>query len=258
MVRNRFFCLAVAVATVTMLVPAAPAPAQTVPAEASPADRCAAATAILGQLPAAPPSSAPTPAAPASVTTPTYADVVLPGRGIETSAGTISGDTRFGVTFIGEMAGDLPGVLVSSANYTPPSPGPNITNNIVGGEWALCGPWGTVFGSFTGGTVQWNADETLADVVADMGVLGGSVNGIPVTAGTGTFGGVLDHRPLAQGLPPTISGTLQLQTSAAPTPSGSLPSTGGPALVLPVTALLLLLLLLGLGLAGLGILRRFS
>lgn len=249
--RNRFFCLAAAIATVTMLVPAAPAPAQTVPAGASPTDRCAAATAILEQLPAAPPASAPTPA---TVTTPTYADVVLPGRGIEISAGTISGDIRLGATFIGEMAGDLPGVLVSSVNYTPPSPGPNITNDIVGGEWALCGPWGTVFGTFTSGTVQWNADETLADVIANMSVLGGSVNGIPVTGGTGTFSGVLDHRPLAQGLPPTISGTLQLQTSAAQTPSRSLPGTGGPALVLPVTALLLL----GLSLAGLGILRRFS
>jgi hypothetical protein len=103
------------------------------------------------------------------------------------------------------------GVLVATTDYTPPSPGPNTTNNLVGGGWALLGERGTVFGSFSGGTVQWNADGTLADIVADMSVLGGSVDGVPVSSGgVGTFGGVLDHRPLALGLPPMVDGTLQL------------------------------------------------
>ena len=142
-------------------------------------------------------------------TTPTtYTDTV---QGTEFSAGTIEGDTRFGASFAGEVTGDLPGVLVATTDYTPPSPGPNITNNLVGGEWMLLGERGTVFGSFSGGTVQWNADGTLADIVAGMSVLGGSVDGVPVSSGgVGTFGGVLDHRPLIQGLPPTVDGTLQL------------------------------------------------
>jgi hypothetical protein len=142
-------------------------------------------------------------------TTPaTYTDTV---QGTEFSAGTIEGDTRFGASFAGEATGNLPGVLVATTDYTPPSPGPNTTNNLVGGGWALLGERGTVFGSFSGGTVQWNADGTLADIVADMSVLGGSVDGVPVSSGgVGTFGGVLDHRPLALGLPPMVDGTLQL------------------------------------------------
>jgi hypothetical protein len=141
-------------------------------------------------------------------TSATYTDTV---QGTEFSAGTIEGDTRFGASFAGEATGNLPGFLVATTDYTPPSPGPNITNNLVGGGWALLGERGTVFGTFSGGTVQWNADGTLADIVADMSVLGGSVDGVPVSSGgVGTFGGVLDHRPLAQGLPPTVDGTLQL------------------------------------------------
>ena len=86
-------------------------------------------------------------------TTPTtYTDTV---QGTEFSAGTIEGDTRFGASFAGEATGNLPGVLVATTDYTPPSPGPNTTNNLVGGGWALLGERGTVFGSFSGGTVQW-------------------------------------------------------------------------------------------------------
>jgi hypothetical protein len=147
--------------------------------------------------------------APAETPSPmNYTDTV---QGVEFSAGTIADDTRFGASFAGETTGDLPGFLVASIDYTPPSPGPGVTNNIVGGGWTLLGDQSTTLGSFTGGTVQWNADGTLADVVADMSVLGGSVDGIPVSSGdTGAFGGMLDHRPLTQGLPPTIGGTLQL------------------------------------------------
>ena len=243
---------------VAMLALSDQAVAQTSPPSASPTDGCAVASSVLAQLPPAPTSvlaaTAP-PAAQPTATPMTYADMVLPGRGIEISAGTIVGDTRFGATFVGEVAGNLPGDLIASVNYTPPAPGPNITNNVVGGEWALCGPQGTVFGSFTDGTVRWNADETLADTTANENVLGGTINGGPVSGETGTFTGVLDHRPLAQGLPPTVSGTLQLQTSGAPTTSsGALPRTGGPSLMLPGSAALLFVS----GLLGFGILRRFS
>ena len=148
--------------------------------------------------------------APAETPSPiTYTDTV---QGVEFSAGTIADDTRLGASFVGEATGDLPGFLVASIEYTPPSPGPGVTNNIVGGGWTLLGDRSTaLLGSFTGGTVQWNVDGTLADVMANMRVSDGSVDGIRVpSGGTGAFGGVLDHRPLTQGLPPTIGGTLQL------------------------------------------------
>src|SRR5215212_10237887 len=130
--------------------------------------------------------------APAETPSPTtYTDTV---QGVEFSAGTIADDTRLGASFAGEATGDLPGFLVASIDYTPSSPGPGVTNNIVGGGWTLLGNRSTILGSFTGGTVQWNEDGTLADVVADMSVLGGSVDGIPVSSGgTGAFGGVLDQ-----------------------------------------------------------------
>ena len=237
--------------------------AQTSPAGAttSPASACAAGTAILEQLPVASTGAglAPASAAPGTAAPTIYTDTVALGRGIETSAGTLVGDTTVGASFVGEVTGDLPGVLVASSNYTPPFPGPGVTNNIVGGEWALCGAWGAVYGSFVGGSVQWSADAsrpdgTLADVVADMSVLGGSVNGVGASpGGAGTFSGVLDHRPLDQGLPPTVGGTLQLQISAAPTAaSGTLPDSGGPSLVLPVATVLLL----ASSLSGAGIVRH--
>lgn len=155
----------------------------------------------------------PTPAlaqtAPAETPSPTaYTDSV---QGIEFSEGTVVDDTRFGASFAGQATGELPGYLVASTDYTPPSPGPDVTNNIVGGGWTLLGERGTIFGSFTGGAVRWNADGTLAEIVADMSVLGGSVDGTTIpSGGTGTFSGMLDHTPLSQGLPPTINGTLQV------------------------------------------------
>jgi hypothetical protein len=249
---KRFLSVLAAI-TMAMMAFVGPAQAQANLAGESPENRCATARAVLQQLPTPPADtalSAP-PANPSSTPPITYTDTLVLGRGIEISAGEIVGDTRVGATFIGDVAGDLPGVLASSVNYVPPAPGPGVTNTIVGGQWALCGPWGTEFGSFSGGTVQWNADETLADVVGQMRVLGGSVNGVPVSGGAGSFVGVLDHRPLVQGLPPTVSGTLQLQTAGSSMTSGALPNTGGPSLVLLVVAGALLLLASGLW--GLGI-----
>jgi hypothetical protein len=249
---RRFLSVLVAT-TLAMTAFASPALAQQMSrAGTSPVNQCATATAVLQQLPTPPTDtgfSAP-PANPSTNVPTPYSDTVVLGRGIEISAGEIIDGTRVGATFIGDVTGDLPGVLSSSVNYVPPAPGPGVTNTIVGGQWALCGPWGTVFGSFTGGTVQWNADETLANVAANMSVLGGSVNGIAVTGGTGNFGGVLDHRPLVQGLPPAVNGTLQLQVSGSPTKSGALPNTGGPSLMFLVAAAASLL---SAGLLGVGI-----
>ena len=246
-----FLLFTVAPVIAAMMAFPSPALAQPASADASSMDPCTAANAILNQLPAASTNtaSAPASAIPATVIPTTYADTVILGRGIETSAGSLAGDTTVGATFIGELTGDLPGTLATSINYTPPFPGPGVTNNIVGGQWALCGAWGRVFGSFTNGTVQWNADGTLAGIVANLSVVGGSVNGMPVSGEAGTFNGTLSHLTF----PPTVSGTLQLHASAAPATSGTLPNSGGPSLLLSTATLLLL----GSGLLGLSILRRF-
>src|SRR4028118_931482 len=60
-------------------------------------------------------------------TTPaTYTDTV---QGTEFSAGTIEGDTRFGASFAGEAARNLPGGLVATTGHQAPSPRPQPTTN---------------------------------------------------------------------------------------------------------------------------------
>lgn len=135
----------------------------------------------------------------------TYSDDV---QGTEYAA--VSGQSG---SFVGRASGGLPGVMNVTVTYAGGSPGPNVTESITGGDWSLSGRWGRVFGSFSGGTVQWNADGTLANIEADMSVSGGSVSGVPISGGSGTFGGVLDHRPLAQHRPPKVAGTLRLVLS---------------------------------------------
>jgi hypothetical protein len=151
-------------------------------------------------------------AAPAMAQT-TYTDAV---QGFEYAA--VSGQSG---SFLGAADGGLPGIMNATITYTGGSPGPDVTETITGGNWTLSGPWGEVFGNFSSGTVQWNTSTTLADVKANLTVLGGSVNNIPVSSGSGAFNGVLDHRPLAQNLPPTINGTLRLVlTSGTSSPGG--------------------------------------
>jgi hypothetical protein len=213
---NRFVSIlaaAAVVVAVSTLVLSGTAAAQVIPPGSPPADQCAVVPVALERLTGVPTTtfSAPALATPQAGGPTGFADTVATGRGYEISAGTISDDTRFGATFVGDVAGGLSGVLFSSVHYAPPSPGPAVTNYVVGGEWALCGSWGVVFGSFTDGAIRWNADGSLAAVDTDVAVLGGA----------------LDHTPLAQGLPPTIGGTLQLQVSAAPAAGGALPDTGG-------------------------------
>ncbi len=225
---------AAVVLVLSTLVLSGPVAAQVIPPGSPPADKCAVVPVALERLTGVPITtfSAPALATPQTSGPTGFSDTVVAGRGYEISAGTISGDTRFGATFVGDVAGGLPGVLFSSVDYAPPSPGPAVTNYVVGGEWALCGSWGVVFGSFTDGTVRWNADGSLADVATDVSVLGGSINGVALSGGSGNFGGVLDHTPLGQGLPPTIGGTLHLQVSAAPAAEAPLPDTGGSPVVL--------------------------
>jgi hypothetical protein len=129
--------------------------------------------------------------------TKTYTDRV---QGVEVSAGQIVGDTRVGVTFVGHADGQFPGVMYASLNYTPPQPVAGEVNQIVGGTWSLTGPEGVLIGTFTGGTVKWNADGTVAKVNAEMAISGG---------GSGRFKGTLSHLTF----PPTVEGTLKLKPS---------------------------------------------
>lgn len=218
-----------------------PAEAQILPAGAPAQDKCAVASTALERLTGTSSTTASLPASvtPQASTATSYTNTVVGGRGYEISAGTISGDTRYGATFIGDLSGELPGVFFSAINYTPPSPGLGVTNYITGGEWALCGSWGVLYGTFTDGAVAWNADGTFAEVATRMVVSGGIVNGVGVGGGSGSFAGLLNHTPLSLGLPPTISGTLQLDIPAATTArSAALPETGGFSLVIVAGTLL--------------------
>lgn len=136
----------------------------------------------------------------------TYAAEV---RGVEVSAGQIVGETRVGAAFVGRARGQLPGLLHASVNYTPPRPGPNVVNTIVGGRWSLVGPWGALSGSFAGGEVRWDSAGTVASVKANMVITNGTVNGKGVSGGSGSFVGTLSHVTF----PPAIEGTLRLRPS---------------------------------------------
>jgi hypothetical protein len=135
--------------------------------------------------------------------TKTYTDKVL---GVEISAGQIVDQTRMGATFVGQADGQLPGLLYASINYTPPRPGPNAVNTIVGGRWHLIGSWGSLHGSFAGGEVRWNSAGTRASVDTEMVIDGGTVRGKAVSGGGGSFVGTLSHLTF----PPTLEGTLTL------------------------------------------------
>jgi hypothetical protein len=148
-----------------------------------------------------------TEAQPAAATT--SADTL---KGLEIFPGIIFNNTRFGATFVGQAVGTLPGAWSVTVNYTPPSPGPGVTNRIVGGTWALAVfPWGdhfkgTLFGTVDpGGTVVWNSDGTQATITATLTVQGGT-GALYHASGTGTFTGTLSHTTF----PPNISGTLTL------------------------------------------------
>ncbi len=127
-------------------------------------------------------------------------------QGIEIFAGVVNGNVRQGVTFVGRASGDLPGFFTVSVNYTPPHPGPGVTNTIVSGSWTLWVPGrGTLHGAVTGGTVLWNSSGTIATVMASLAITGGTGT-LLGASGSGQFSGQLSHLTS----PPQISGTLQL------------------------------------------------
>jgi hypothetical protein len=131
-------------------------------------------------------------------------------QGVEISPGIIIGNTRVGTTFVGIATGQRPGTWAISLNYTPPRPGPNVTNTIVTGTWELAvfqnrRLVGRLFGTVANGTASWIPGGTVAAVSANLTVTRGT--GAFVGArGTGTFKGTLSHLTF----PPRIGGALQL------------------------------------------------
>ena len=127
-------------------------------------------------------------------------------QGIEIFAGVVNGNVRQGATFVGRASGDLPGFFTVSVNYTPPHPGPGVTNTIVSGSWTL---WvagrGTLNGALTGGMVLWNSSGTIATISASLAITGGAGT-LLGASGSGQFSGQLSHLTT----PPRINGTLQL------------------------------------------------
>ena len=145
-------------------------------------------------------------ATPARAATP-HNDTV---SGVEIFPGIVVGDVRFGATFVGRATGDLPGFIAASINYTPPNPGPGVTNVVVGGRWTLSvyrdGEFrGRLTGTITGGAAAWNATGTLANVNLVFAVLSGT-GAYSGAAGAGSFAGVLSHLTF----PPRWGGALTL------------------------------------------------
>jgi len=131
-------------------------------------------------------------------------------QGIETSTGTVVGDTRYGATFTSAVSGDVTGAFTASVNYRPAYPRPALTHLATGGSWSLAvyrqGQYqGTVFGPVGTGTLHWNVDVTEGAISVDL----------QVTGGTGTYLGVHGHAHFSGSLlhttyPPTVGGNLDL------------------------------------------------
>ncbi len=145
-------------------------------------------------------------AAPARAAT-THNDTI---SGIEVFPGFVVGQVRYGATFVGRATGELPGYIVASINYTPPNPGPGVTNNVVGGRWTLSVYEGGEFqgkltGAIGGGAAAWNADGTLATINLNLTIASGT-GAYAGATGAGSFTGFLSHLTF----PPQWGGALTL------------------------------------------------
>jgi hypothetical protein len=130
--------------------------------------------------------------------------------GVEIFPGFVVGEVRYGATFVGRATGDLPGYIVASINYTPPNPGPGVTNAVVGGRWTLSVYQGGEFqgkltGTIAGGAAAWNATGTLASINLTLAVVSGT-GAYSGATGNGSFAGVLSHLTF----PPHWGGDLTL------------------------------------------------
>lgn len=143
-----------------------------------------------------------------AVVSPATAQTVLPDysvqfRGIEVSLGVIFNDVRYGTSFVGSASGDLQGTWAVSFCYTPPHPGLGVTNEILGGTWALSvrragRVVGTLFGTIEQGEAKWNGLSTEpeeAAVWAYLNVTGGT-GVLRGKCGSAVFCGTLSHEYL--------------------------------------------------------------
>ena len=120
--------------------------------------------------------------------------------GVELCPQDWCGAAWFGASFVGTVK-DIPttGVALAGINHEP-LPDPGDTSNITGGTLSLQTWRGSFSGSVSGGTLFNNGDETYTVELTVMLKKGGT--------GKLFFVGLLDHRPLNEGLPPTISGRI--------------------------------------------------
>ena len=130
--------------------------------------------------------------------------------GVEIFPGFVVGQVRYGATFVGRATGDLPGYIVASINYTPPNPGPSVTNNVIGGRWTLSVYQGGEFrgklaGTIAGGAATWNDTGTLARINLALTLVSGT-GAYSGATGSGSFAGVLSHLTF----PPQWGGALTL------------------------------------------------
>jgi hypothetical protein len=111
----------------------------------------------------------------------------------EVSSGECLTHACFGYTLQGPANGDLPGSLTLTLNYSPPSFTGNTVNQ-VNGYWVLdSSTTDSLFGSITGGTIDWNGAGKAARLDLTLTVQGGF--GIYQDAtGSGDFSGRL-HNP---------------------------------------------------------------
>jgi len=121
-------------------------------------------------------------------------------RGTELCPQSWCGAAWFVASFSGKVGrAHTSGVALAGITYDfLPSDGE--TGTILGGTWSLQTSKGSFSGYVSQGTLTYNGDETY-NVEMTMVLQDG---------GTGelTFIGLLDHRPLDEGLPPTITGTI--------------------------------------------------
>jgi hypothetical protein len=110
------------------------------------------------------------------------------------------GAAWFAASFVGKVGhAHTSGVAFAGITYDF-LPSGEEPGHITGGTWSLQTWRGSFSGYVSGGTLIYNGDETY-DVALTM---------VMQSGGTGelTFDGTLDHRPLDEGLPPTITGTI--------------------------------------------------
>ncbi len=125
--------------------------------------------------------------------------------GREIWPGTTSGDVTTGLSFIGVTTGDVAGSFQASMNYTPPNPGPNVVNTLLGGTWSISSDDGNLSGTISGGMAIWDDTTSNAAVTGQFVVVDGTGR-FEDASGTGEFTGVLSHLVF----PPTLIGDLVL------------------------------------------------